>query len=100
MGGVENASLAARQIANDNTWCDFILATLDFQLENKRQLTRKGKPHPIIELRMRVAAHRRENYKLTGTKRTPPPQKTLAEYISEKYGNSDDEEENQDEQVR
>jgi hypothetical protein len=42
MGGEENASLAARQLANDNTWCDFIIATMDFQLQNKRQLTRKA----------------------------------------------------------
>jgi hypothetical protein len=69
MGGEENSSLAERQLANDNTWCDFIIATMDFQLQNKRQLIRKGKPHPLIELRMRVAAHRRDNYKLTGLKR-------------------------------
>ena len=83
MGGEENASRAARQLANDCTWCDFLIATMDFQLENKRQLTRKGKPHPIIELRMRVAAHRRENYKLTGIKRTPPPAKTLEQILNE-----------------
>jgi hypothetical protein len=69
MGGEEKASLAERQLANDNTWCDFIIATMDFQLQNKRQLIRKGKPHPLIELRMRVAAHRRDNYKITGLKR-------------------------------
>ena len=69
MGGEENASLAERQIANDNTWCDFLIATMDCQLENKRQLVRKGKPHPLIDLRMRIAAHRRENYKLIGVKR-------------------------------
>jgi hypothetical protein len=82
MGGEENASLPEKQLANDNTWCDFILATLDFQLAGKRQLTRKGKPHPIIELRMRVAAHRRENYKLTGIKRVIKT-KTLDEILSE-----------------
>jgi hypothetical protein len=83
MGGEENASRAERQLANDNTWCDFIIATMDFQLENKRQLTRKGKPHPLIELRMRVAAHRRENYKIIGVKRTPPRAKTLEQILEE-----------------
>jgi hypothetical protein len=83
MGGEQHASLAERQLANDNTWCDFIIATMDFQLQNKRNLVRKGKPHPLIDLRMRVAAHRRENYKLTGIKRVPPPQKSLERLFSE-----------------
>ena len=31
-GGEENASLALKRLANDNVWCDFIIATMDFQL--------------------------------------------------------------------
>jgi hypothetical protein len=73
MGGEENASLAKRQIANDSTWCDFMIATMDHQLESKRRLVVKGKPHPLMELRMRVAAHRRENYKLAGIERVAKP---------------------------
>ena len=69
LGGEDNASLPQRQLCNDNVWCDLIIATIDYQLEGKRQLTRKGRPHPLIELRMRIAAHRRDNYKLTGIKR-------------------------------
>jgi hypothetical protein len=83
MGGEQNASLAERQLANDNVWCDLLIATMDFQLETKRQLIRKGKPHPLIDLRMRIAAHRRDNYKLTGVKRVPPPTKTLEQILSE-----------------
>jgi hypothetical protein len=64
-------SLAQRQLANDNVWCDFILSTVDIQLSGKRQLTRKGRPHPLIDLRMRIAAHRRDNYRLCGIKRVP-----------------------------
>ena len=90
MGGEEHASLAEKQLANDNVWCDFLIATMDHQLQNKAQLTRKGKPHPLIDLRMRVAAHRRKNYKLTGVKRTPPPAMTLEQYVAEKYGNRED----------
>ena len=82
MGGEESASLAERQLANDSTWCDFIIATMDYQLQSKKQLIRKGKPHPLIELRMRVAAHRRDNYRLTGIQRVPPPQKTLEEILN------------------
>lgn len=90
MGGEEHASLAEKQLANDNVWCDFLIATMDHQLQNKSQLTRKGKPHPLIDLRMRVAAHRRENYKLVGIKRRPPPEMTLEQYVAEKYGSRDD----------
>jgi hypothetical protein len=82
MGGEENASLAKRQLANDNTWCDFMIATMDHQLETKRRLVIKGKPHPLIELRMRVAAHRRENYKLAGIERVTRV-KTLDEILKE-----------------
>jgi hypothetical protein len=73
LGGRENASLAMRQLVNDSVWCDFLIATMDYQLEERRQLTRKGKPHPIIELRMRIAAHRRENYRLIGLERRTKP---------------------------
>jgi hypothetical protein len=74
MGGEENLSLAQRQIANDNVWCDFLIAAMDFELSTKKRLTRKGKPHPLIDLRIRVAGHRRANYQLIGLKRV---QKTV-----------------------
>jgi hypothetical protein len=83
MGGEENLSLAQRQVANDNTWCDLLIATMDNELATKKRLTRKGKPHPLIDLRIRIAAHRRENYKLAGLKRVLPPPKTLADYMAE-----------------
>src|SRR5215813_10337371 len=69
MGGEENLSLAERQIAADNVWCDLLIATMDNELATKKRLTRKGKPHPLIELRIRIASHRRENFKLVGLKR-------------------------------
>jgi hypothetical protein len=69
MGGEENLSLAQRHLANDNVWCDLLIATMDNELATKKRLTRKGKPHPLIDLRIKVASHRRENYKLMGLKR-------------------------------
>jgi hypothetical protein len=69
MGGEENLSLAERQIAADNVWCDLLIATMDNELATKKRLTRKGKPHPLIDLRMKVAGHRRANYQLVGLKR-------------------------------
>ena len=75
---------------------------MDHQLQNKSQLTRKGKPHPLIDLRIRVAAHRRENYKLVGIKRRPPPEMTLQQYVAEKYGGNrnDDDDRDDPEQTR
>jgi hypothetical protein len=93
MGGQENASLAERQVANDNTWCDFLIATMDCQLENKHQLVRKGKPHPLIDLRMRIAAHRRENYKLIGVKRVVK-QLTLQDVLEQASDNDSDQPDN------
>jgi hypothetical protein len=72
LGGEKELSLAQQQIINDSVWCDFMIAAMDFELQNKKRMTRKGKPHPLIDLRMRVAAHRRENYKLMGLKRVLP----------------------------
>src|SRR5262245_13956520 len=83
LGGDKDLSLAQQQIINDNVWCDFMIAAMDFELQNKKRMTRKGRPHPLIDLRMRVAAHRRENYKLMGLKRVLPPPKTLADYMRE-----------------
>jgi hypothetical protein len=83
MGGEGNLSLAQRQTAADCTWCDLLIATMDNELATKKRLTRKGKPHPLIDLRMRTAAHRRDNYKLMGFKRVLPPPKSLADYMNE-----------------
>jgi hypothetical protein len=58
MGGEDNLSLAQRQIAADNVWCDLLIATMDNELATKKRLTRKGKPHPLIDLRIRIASHR------------------------------------------
>jgi hypothetical protein len=83
MGGERTLSLAQRQTAADCTWCDLLIATMDNELATKKRLTRKGKPHPLIDLRMRTAAHRRDNYKLMGFKRVLPPPKSLADLMAE-----------------
>jgi hypothetical protein len=71
LGGEENLSRAERQMVGDTVWCDFMNAAIDANLSTKKTLTRKGKAHPLIDLRIKVAAHRRENYKLLGLKRVP-----------------------------
>ena len=69
LGGADNASLAMRTLVNDTVWCDLFVATLDHQLDSRRQFTRKGKPVPIIDLRMKTSAHRRKNFRLMRLKR-------------------------------
>jgi hypothetical protein len=69
LGGEESLSLSQRRVVEDNVWCDFLVAAMDYELQTKKRLTRKGRPHPLIDLRLRVAAHRRANYQLMGLKR-------------------------------
>src|SRR5262245_43372754 len=35
LGGAENASRAMRMLVNDTVWCDLLVATMDFQLQDK-----------------------------------------------------------------
>jgi hypothetical protein len=83
MGGEENASLAERQLVNDNSGVTSLSRPWT-QLQNKRQLIRKGKPHPLIELRMRVAGHRRDNYKIAGLNRVRKV-KTISDLLNGHY---------------
>ena len=55
-------------LITDTVWCDFYIILIDGDLVGKR-LIRKGRPHPLLEIRLRLAAHRRENLKALGLKR-------------------------------
>ncbi len=55
-------------LITDTVWCDFYIIVIDGDLVGKR-LIRKGRPHPLLEIRLRLAAHRRENLKTLGLKR-------------------------------
>jgi hypothetical protein len=57
------------RIVNDTTWTDFYLVLIDDYLSQLKRLTRKGRAHPLLDLRIRLAAHRRENIRMLGLKR-------------------------------
>jgi hypothetical protein len=65
-GDVSTMELA---IIEDTVWTDFYVMNYDVYLSSLKSTIRKGRPHPIIDARTRLAAHRRENLKLLGLKR-------------------------------
>ena len=69
-------------IVEDTVWTDFYAAAYDVYLSSLKSVIRKGRPHPIVDSRTRLAAHRRENLKALGLKRVSKV-KTLQEILSE-----------------
>jgi hypothetical protein len=65
--GGDPSPMQARLIT-DTVWCDFYIIVIDNDLMGKR-LHRKGRPHPLLDIRLRIRAHRRENLKTLGLKR-------------------------------
>jgi hypothetical protein len=65
-GEVSKMELA---IIEDTVWTDFYTMNYDVYLSSLKSVIRKGRPHPIVDARTRLAAHRRENLKLLGLKR-------------------------------
>src|SRR5215510_7150863 len=61
-------SPAEMTIMNDTTWVDFYTLSIDMELVGRR-LYRRGKVHPLLDVRVKLAAHRRENLKLLGLQR-------------------------------
>ena len=55
-------------LITDTVWHDFYVATIDAEIA-KGGLMIGAEAHPLLELRPRFAAHRRENIKLMGLKR-------------------------------
>jgi hypothetical protein len=56
-------------IVEDTVWTDFYVTAYDVYLAGLKSVIRKGRPHPIVDARTRLAAHRRENLKTLGLKR-------------------------------
>jgi hypothetical protein len=67
LGG--DVSTMEMAIIEDSIWTDFYITSYDVYLASLKSVIRKGRPHPIIDARTRLAAHRRENLKLLGLKR-------------------------------
>ena len=55
-------------LITDTVWHDFYVAAIDAEIA-KDGLMNSGAARPLLELRPRFAAHRRENIKLMGLKR-------------------------------
>lgn len=75
-------------IVEDTVWADFYIAAFDSYL-SQRNIIRKGRPHPCFEVRIKLAAHRRENLKLLGTKRRVK-EMTLQDYLQGLSGGEED----------
>jgi len=56
-------------IIEDTVWTNFYTAAYDSYLSSLKSVIRKGRPHPIVDARTKLAAHRRENLKTLGLKR-------------------------------
>lgn len=67
--GGDQLSTMELAIVEDTVWTDFYAAAYDIYLSNLKSVIRKGRPHPIVDARTRLAAHRRENLKTLGLKR-------------------------------
>ena len=67
LGG--NVSAMELAIIEDTVWTDFYTTNYDVYLASLKSTISKGRPHPIVDARTRLAAHRRENLRLLGLKR-------------------------------
>jgi len=70
-------------LITDTVITEMYESSLDRYLMGLKSLVRKGRPHPVLAERTRLAAHIRENLKALGLKRVPPPRPSLAEMLVE-----------------
>jgi hypothetical protein len=83
LGGDLSPMLAT--LVEDTVWQDFYVATCDQYLSQLKQFIRKGKAHPLVEVRVKLSNSRRENLKLMGFKRAAKEVESLENYIQRKY---------------
>jgi len=58
-----------RAIISDSVKNMLYIASLDNYLMKLKSLVRKGRPHPVLDMRTKLAAHLRENLKSIGLQR-------------------------------
>lgn len=80
--GGDQLSAMELTLIEDTVWTDFYAAAYDVYLSSLKSVIRKGRPHPIVDARTRLAAHRRETLKTLGLKRVSKV-KTLQEILSQ-----------------
>ena len=76
-------------LVEDTVWLDLYVMTCDQYLSAIRQFVRKGKTHPLVDVRIKLANSRRENLKIMGFKRVAKEEDSLESYIERTYGNRD-----------
>lgn len=67
--GGDELSVMELAIIEDTVWTDFYTMAYDIYLSRLKSVIRKGRPHPVVDARTRLAAHRRENLKNLGLRR-------------------------------
>ena len=67
--GGDQLSAMELAIIEDTVWTDFYTTAYDLYLSSLKSVIRKGRPHPIVDARTRLASHRRENLKTLGLRR-------------------------------
>jgi hypothetical protein len=67
--GGDQLSAMELAIVEDTVWTDFYTAAYDAYLSSLKSVILKGRPHPIVDARTRLASHRRENLKTLGLRR-------------------------------
>jgi hypothetical protein len=70
-------------IINDTVKVMLYVGSLDGYLMGLKSLVRKGRCHPVVEMRTRLAAHLRENLKTLGLKRVPTDIQNLSRLLED-----------------
>lgn len=69
----------------DSIKTKLFVASLDAYLTKLTSLVRKGRCHPVLAERTRLAGHLRENLKVLGLQRVAKELPTLTDYLEGKY---------------
>jgi len=77
-----------RALIGDAVKVMLYLATCDDYLSQLRSFIRKGRPHPVLSVRLQLASHLRENLKAIGLKRVAKGL-SLEDYVNSKYGGNE-----------
>jgi hypothetical protein len=86
-----------RALIGDTVKVMLYLSTCDTYLSQVKSFIRKGRPHPVLSVRLQLASHLRENLKAIGLKRVSK-QISLHDYVQQKYGNGESESDDQGDQ--
>src|ERR1051325_3640094 len=89
LGGDLSPMLAT--LVEDTVWLDLYVMTCDQYLSAIRQFVRKGKTHPLVDVRIKLANSRRENLRIMGFKRVAKEEDSLEDYIARTYGGNAEE---------